>query len=236
MSLRSTAALVLLLATAGACADADGREMPNARAEAAPDARENATPDNEGVTVRGVAGHYDLGDYFIEGEVVNELDVPIYDVELAVTFRDAAGAELASDQAAVVLSRIPPGGTAPFVKTHYGAPEGIKGHTVTVRGFSRESRLRYRDLAVSNVSTRRGITGTIVSGQVRNDSGVPLTGVKLVAWFRNSAGEVTGVFFDYPVLGGMAPGRSVDFTIETMVDEIAGDSVTVRGEGTAGTT
>lgn len=226
--------MMALLAAAAACGDAEGRSAAGGEAASTGSPSSHASAIESAVGVRGVAGYYDLGDYFVTGEVVNGLDVPIYDVELEVVYRGAGGAELARDDAAAVLTRVEPGGAAPFADTHYAAPQGIEGRTVTVKRFSRESRLDYRPLAISGVQSRKGITGAIVTGQARNDAGVLLTSVKLVASFRNGAGEVTGVFFDYPVTGSMAPGRTVEFTIETMDDSVAGDSVVVQGEGHAG--
>lgn len=225
--------LVLLMMAGGACGKADGGQ--SAGVDAAASARRAPAPaaDPGQARVRGVAGHYDLGDYFLTGEVVNGLDVPIYDVELDVGYRGAGGAVLASDEAAAVLTRVEPGGTAPFADTHYAAPQGIERAVVTVRRFSRDARLDYRPLAITGVQSRAGITGAVVTGQARNDAGVPLTSVKLVASFRNGAGEVTGVFFDYPVIGSLAPGQTVEFTIETLDDSVADDRVTVQGEGHA---
>lgn len=220
-----------LLLAAAACSDADGRQ-PGADAAAAPGAGAAGAVDAGAVTVRGVTGSYDLGDYFITGEVVNGLDVPIYDVELEVVYRGAGGAELAREDAAAVLTRIEPGGTAPFADTRYAAPEGIQAREVTVTKFSRHG-LDYRPLAISGVQSRAGITGAVVTGQARNDAGVPLTSIKLVTSFRNAAGEVSGVYFDYPVTGTMAPGQTVHFTVETMDASVAGDRVAVQGEGLA---
>lgn len=225
--------LVLAMA-AGGCGDADARQTARARAPegAAKPARE--ADGSSGITVRGVAGQYDLGDYSIDGEVVNGLDVPIYDVELEVAYLGAGGAVLARDEAASVLSRVGPGAAAPFTKMHYGAPEGIQDHAVTVKRFSRQARLDYHPLAITGVQSRAGITGAVVTGQARNDAGVPLTSVKLVTSFHDAEGRVTGVYFDYPVTGAMAPGQTVDFTVETMDSSVAGDSARVQGEGHAG--
>lgn len=220
---------LILLAAAGACGNADGRTPPGANGAAAQALKQDA---NDGVSVRGVTGNYDLGDYFITGEVVNGLDVPIYDVELEVVYRGAGGVELAREDAAAVLTRVEPGGTAPFADTRYAAPEGITSREVRVTRFARQG-LDYRPLAISGVQSRAGITGAVVTGRARNDTGVPLTSIKLVTSFRNAAGEVSGVFFDYPVTGTMAPGQTVDFTVETMDDSVAGDRVSVQGEGLA---
>lgn len=221
---------VLLLAAS--CGDAEGGQPGGAESAAAAGAEAGSAADRSRVTVRGVTGSYDLGDYFITGEVVNGLDVPIYNVELEVVYRGAGGQELAREDAAVVLTRLEPGGTGPFVDTRYAAPEGIAVREVRVTRFARQG-LDYRPLAISNVQSRAGITGAVVTGQARNDAGVPLTSIKLVTSFRNAAGEVTGVFFDYPVTGTLAPGQTVDFTVETMDSSVAGDRMTVQGEGHA---
>jgi len=228
------AGLTLIATVVAACGDADGRTPPEGGGASAAGPAAPPGGNDADVRVGGVVGHYDLGDYFITGEVVNGLDVPIYGVELDVVYHGAGGAELARDEAAAVLTRIEPGGTAPLADTHYGAPEGIQSQTVTVRSFSREGTLDHRPLAISGVRVRQGITGAVVTGQARNESGEPLSSVKLVTSFRNRAGEVSGVFFDYPVIGTMSPGRTVSFTVETMDDSVAGDSVVVQGEGSAG--
>ncbi|HEX2187652.1 MAG TPA: FxLYD domain-containing protein [Longimicrobiaceae bacterium] len=227
---RRTGLFLALAALAPGCArvgDASGGEPEGAAAPAAGAAEVE-------VEVRGVTGWYDLGDYRISGEVVNRLDVPVYDVELDVAFRDAAGAVVATDHAAAVLGRVEPGGTAPFVDMHYGAPAGIAGHTVTVAGWSREGRPPRRPVTILSADLARGITGAVVTGRGRNDSGRPLGGIKLVTSFRDRDGKVVGVFFDYPVLGSLQPGQTFDFTVETMDATVADDAVRVQGEGTAG--
>lgn len=225
--------LALGMATSG-CGDADARQTAVGRAPDGGAQLPREADAASGIAVRGVTGQYDLGDYSVNGEVVNGLDAPIYDVELEVAYLGAGGAVLARDEAASVLSRVEPGAAVPFTKMHYGAPEGIQDHAVTVKRFSRQARLDYRPLAITGVRSRAGITGAVVTGQARNDAGVPLTSVKLVTSFRDAAGRVTGVYFDYPVTGAMAPDQTVNFTVETMDESVAGDSASVQGEGHAG--
>lgn len=225
---RATA--LLCLALASGCSGADGADADPPGGSTAQAAASTA----RGVTARGVAGQYDLGDYFLYGEVVNDLDVPIYDVELGITYLDAAGTTLAADEGGVVLTRVEPRSTAPFVDTHYGAPEGIRRAAVTATKWATESRLEYHPVTILEATASPGVSGVVVRGRARNDAGGPLSGVKLVASFRNRAGEVVGVFFDYPLIGAMQPGRTVDFTIETIDETIADAVVLVQGEGTLG--
>ncbi|MEW5930456.1 MAG: FxLYD domain-containing protein [Gemmatimonadota bacterium] len=223
---RATA--LLCLALGPGCSGADGADADRPGASTAQAAASAAG----GVTARGASGQYDLGDYFLYGEVVNGLDVPIYDVELGITYLDSAGTTLATDEGGVVLARVEPRSTAPFVDTHYGAPEGIRRAAVTATKWATESRLEYRPVTILDDTAYLGVSGVVVTGRVRNDAGGPLSAVKLVASFRNRAGEVVGVFFDYPLIGAMQPGRTVDFTIETIDETIADAAVRVQGEGT----
>lgn len=231
---------LLLLSTLLACSDGAGEAAPApppgavATAEASgagspPPARAAA-----GVTARGLTGQYDLGDYFSYGEVVNELDVPVYNVELRLDYLDEAGEVVATDEAAAVLTRVEPRSTAPVVNTYYGAPSGIQRQVATVTAWSRESPLPWHAVTIQEARARPGVTGAVVEGRGRNDSGRPLSSVKLVASFRDAAGQVVGVFFDYPVTGALLPGATFDFTLETMDDSVEGATVLVQGEGHAG--
>jgi hypothetical protein len=227
------ALLACLLLTA--CPDGDAVERAPGPAPAAEaDAGAAMTPASARPVARGVTGYYDLGDYFVLGEVVNDSDQPIYAVELEIEYRDGQGRVLATDEGAVPLSRVEPGATAPFVDTRYGAPEGIAQATVRVSRWSPESSLRYQPLTVLGTTARNGISGVVVTGQARNDSGRPLSSVKLVTSFRNAAGDVVGVYFDYPVTGSLPAGQTIDFTVETFDSTMDGHAVHVQGEGTAG--
>lgn len=191
----------------------------------------DAAPRSQEVIARNLSGTYDLGDYVVTGEIFNPLTVPAFDVEVELTFIDAAGKTLASSRAASVLHRIEPNATAPFVKTHYGAPAGVVRTIAKVTSYVRKPHVDYRALKIVSSALRRGITGAVVSGVLRNDSGRPLESVKLVTSFRDAKGLVIGVFFDYPVIGAMQPGATVEFNVETMDESMANARATVQAEG-----
>lgn len=196
---------------------------------------EAATPPGSARPVaRGVTGYYDLGDYFVLGEVANESDTPIYAVELEIEYHDAQGKVLGTDVGGLPVSRVEPRSVAPFVDTRYGAPAGIERAVVRVSQWSSKSLVDYRPLTILGVSAREGVTGVIVTGEARNDSGRPLTSIKLVTSFRNADGGVVGIFFDYPVTGSVPAGETFRFTVETYDSTMAGHAVLVQGEGRAG--
>jgi hypothetical protein len=186
------------------------------------------------VYAQGFSGAYDLGDYLLMGEVVNNSAKPIYDVDLAVTFYDAAGKVLATGQTAPNLSRIEPQGRAPFRYMHFGAPEGIAAVAVRAASWSDSSLIDYRPLTILSTVQRTGAAGVVVTGQFRNDAPKPLSNVLLVTSFRNSRGEVVSVVFDYPLIGALQPGVVMEYTVETFDDTLADTVATVQGEGALG--
>lgn len=184
---------------------------------------------NGKVTGRAGGGHYDLGDYVVYGEVFNGTDQPIYAAELALTFQDASGKTIANGDAATGLLRIEPGKSAPLIKTHYGAPEGIVSAKLEVTRWDKQG--PQRPVTILESRTTGGQLGAIVSGKGRNDTGGPLSGIKLVTSFRDAEGKVIGVFFSYPVNGTLGPGQTFDFMVETFDSSVTSAKALVQGEG-----
>jgi len=212
-------ALASILAAA-ACAKADA-------APRQPD-RMHTAGSTAGVTVRGVHARYIAGAYVTTGEVVNQTGAAVYDVVVQVAGRGAGGATLASGTADVLLSRVEPGGTAPLMDVRRNAPRGITSAAVSVKAFSRSGRVDVRPVTIEMAQVIRGITGPVVVGRARNQSGATLESVQLVSWYRDASGKVTNV--SSRLIGRMRPGQVHDFTIE--VDEaISRDRLTVRAEG-----
>jgi hypothetical protein len=205
--------------------------LPLATKTAAPAPPPAPPPPGAEVAVRNLSGLYDLGDYILYGEVANALDVPIYNVELSVTYYDASGVELAAGEAAPVLHRIEASSTAPLHDIHFGAPAGIARVQVEVTGFDRTSLVDYRHLSILTTNQRLGAGGVVVSGVFRNDTGKRLNSIVLAASFREPGGKVVSVVYDYPVIGSLLPGRTYEYTIETFDDSLAGTTALVQGEG-----
>ncbi len=188
-------------------------------------------PPGAEVSVRNLSGYYDLGDYILYGEVANQLDTPIYNVDLSVTYYDAAGAEVAAGEAAPAFHHIEPRSTAPLHDIHFGAPGGITRIAVEVVSFDRTSLVDYRPLTVLTTNQRLGGGGVVVSGTFRNDTGKRLNSILLAASFRDPGGKVVSVVYDYPVIGSLLQGRTYEYTIETFDDTLEGTTALVQGEG-----
>jgi hypothetical protein len=157
----------------------------------------------------------------------------VYDIELTITYRDAAGTILATDQAAVSLRRVEPGASAPFFNPYYDAPAGIAQYTVTAT-WALTIPVDWRPITILSTAKRTGVLGVVVSGTGRNDAGQPVSNVLLVASFRDAAGKVVDVQFDYPLIGALQPGQTFEYTIETFNDALADTAVLVQGQGSVG--
>jgi hypothetical protein len=233
---RLLALIVLFLAAFGPTVPAAAQDdpfsiyLPLATKTAAP-APPPTPPPGADVTVRNLSGYYDLGDYILYGEVANPLDVPIYNVELAVTYYDAVGAEIAAGEAAPVFHSIGALSTAPLHDIHFGAPAGIARVQVDVVGFDRTSLVDYSHLTILTTNQRLGGGGVVVSGAFRNDTGKRLNSVLLAASFRDANGKVVSVVYDYPVIGSLLPGRTYEYTVETFDDSLANTTALVQAEG-----
>lgn len=187
-----------------------------------------------GVTARGFSGYDDLGDHFAYGEVVNTLNTPVFDVRLTIEYLDASGRVLATADAAPVFSRVEPRSTAPVAKVLFSAPRGVRGYRVAVTGWSSRQLAERRSLTILTTTRRDGFLGAVVSGRGRNDTGKTVSNVVLAASFRNKAGAVVNVFYDYPVLGVLRPGQTFDFEVETIDDSLGGATVLVQAQGSVG--
>lgn len=216
-------AVCVLVSTTGCSAPAEAAPEPEGGGGATPPPADARAPS----TKAGI-GRYDLGDYVQFGEVTNTLETPIFGVEVEITFIDASGKALTTEPATTAVSRIAPGKSAPLVDTRYGAPQGIAGATMKVLRWQTSG--PEKPLTIVESKSRSGQLGAVVEGKARNDSGGALTGIKLVASFRDSAGKVTGVFFGYPTASSVAAGESFPFTVETFDSSVSG-AASVQAEG-----
>lgn len=189
------------------------------------------------VVARGFinTSYYDFGSYFIFGEVINNLDVPVYNVELMVTYRNAAGQIVAMDIAAPSLPRIEARSSSPFSDMLLGSnvPQDITQYTVEVKSWSTQDSLDFRPVTILSTRAYLGSSGvvTVVEGEGCNTTDKVLWGITLVISFRNSAGEVVEVAWEYPVSGGLQPGQTFKYTYEAADPDLAKYTARVQGYG-----
>jgi hypothetical protein len=207
--------------------------QPPAPAPTAPPAPTPTTAPAGQIVARGFTGYYDLGDHFSFGEVINHLDVPIYNVELLITYRNAAGAVVATDEASAILERIEARSSSPIENIYFNAPSGITRIEGAITAWARTSSINYQPVTI--LSTEQtigpGSGGPVLEGQGRNDTGQPMSRVLLVASFRDAAGNVVNVFYDYPVQSSLQPGQTFNYRIETLDSTLADTTGLVQGRG-----
>ncbi len=193
------------------------------------------TPEGE-VVVRGFinTSYYDFGSYHAFGEVINNLDVPVYNVELTLTYRNAAGEIVAMDTAAPSLFRIEPRSSSPFYKPLLGrnVPQDITQYTVEVTSWETQDLLDFRPVMILSTNARAGSLEdyVVVEGELRNTTEKVLWDILLVFSFRNSAGEVVWVSWDYPARA-LQPGQTIRYTYESAIPGLVGSTVRVQGYG-----
>ncbi len=187
------------------------------------------------VVARGFinTAYYESGSYQVFGEVVNNLDVPVYNVDLIVTYRNAAGQIVAMDTAAPSLPRIEPRSSSPFSKRLLGdnvLPD-ITQFTVEVESWQTEGFSRPVTILSTKAYLGRSGVVTVVEGEGRNATEKVLWGITLVISFRNSAGEVAAVAWEYPVSGGLQPGQTFKYIYEAADPSLAKYTARVQGYG-----
>lgn len=184
------------------------------------------------VVARGFinTSYYELGDHQMFGEVINNLDVPVYSVELIVTYRNAAGRIVAMDTASAALPRIEPNSSSPFTNRLSGinVPPDIKSLTVEVKDWLTEGPY----LPVTILSTKAYLGSgviTVVEGEARNPTDQVVWYPALVISFRNTAGEVVQIGYEYPVGGAVQPGETFKYKYESAFSELANYTAVVQG-------
>lgn len=185
------------------------------------------------VVARGFinTSYYELGSHQAFGEVINNLDVPVYSVELIVTYRNAAGQIVAMDNASPSLPRIEPNSSSPFSNRLSGinVPPDIKSLTVEVKHWSTQG--IYRPVTILSTKAYLGSSGVIavVEGEGRNTTDQVVWHPALVISFRNSAGEVVWIDYEYPVSGALQPGQTFKYKYESAFSDLANYNAVVQG-------
>ncbi len=180
-------------------------------------------------------GPFEIRSYYAYGEVINNLDVPVYDVELMWTFRNAAGETLGTDTGGAMLPRIEARSSVPLFKWLSGSnvPQDIAQYTIEVTSWETQGSPNIRPVTILSTNVRVGSSGlvTVVDGEGRNTTEKPLANIVLVVSFRNSAGEVVYASWIYPVGFALPPGRTFRYIHEAAPPEYARYSVQVQGIG-----
>jgi hypothetical protein len=152
-----------------------------------------------------------LDGMWVLGEVKNEGDTPIANVQVEVTLLTAADAVVAVQTAWAATAVISPNQTAPFAVLF---PAYLDVHPV-VAIISGESVSdlgdRYMGLTAVNPTLEIVEEGVRINGRLRNSGTLSATQISLTTTFYDANGVITG--YDYRLLGdGLLPEMDVSFS------------------------
>ncbi len=157
--------------------------------------------------------------YVIAGEVINESDARVYGVQLAATFYDAAGNQVAEATGYTILSETLPGERTPFLVILSDPPASIASHTVAITSW-RTSPLspttRFGRPTIVSQTFHPGdppIFEPYFTGSVRNHYGEGLLNVIVGVTVYDATGKVVDVFLGIvpESLSLLAPGQTAEF-------------------------
>jgi len=146
-----------------------------------------------------VTYHTPLGGMWVMGEVKNDGDAPIANVQVEVALLTPSGEVGAMQTAWVATAVISPNQTAPFAMLF---PQQIDAQpVVSIVGGESVGDLGDRYLALTAVDTTLEIVedGVLINGRLRNNGTLSTTQISLTTTFYDADDAITG--YDYRILG-----------------------------------
>jgi LysM repeat protein len=189
-----------------------------------------------GVSVAGVWSYPNpAGGWWILGEVVNDSEQPVENVQVTVDLLDSAGNVLQSHSAWTANSVIRSGGRSPFGVLVVEAPADFDHVTATITAGNGVNNLgsRYLDLLVTEAEWIEEEGVRRLSGEVQNEGAAVASGVAVVATFYDAEGRVTG-YIQHRLEEDLAPGASLPFTLEIVPPGGVAESYDLTAEGVTG--
>ena len=155
-----------------------------------------------------------LGSLWLLGEVANLGDFPVGNVQVSIGLLDAAGAELGTAVAWVVVPVIMPGQSAPFGVLVNEPPSAYARPSVSVIGGETVLDLGTQivDLVVEETAVSFADDRVQISGEVQNSGQITARDTIITATFYNNQGDVTG-FHQQQLEGALAPTEMITFSM-----------------------
>lgn len=156
-----------------------------------------------------------LGSLWLLGEVTNEGETAVENIQIEIGLLAADGRSLSSVTAWVAASIIQPGGRGPFGVLVNEPPGDFAQQTVAVIGGQAVVELGNRtlDITVRDAQLDASGDGVIVSGMVVNGVETAVAQVELTATFYDAQGNVTG-FQQQVVAEELGVGMERPFLLE----------------------
>jgi LysM repeat protein len=187
----------------------------------------------DGVSVAGVWPYANpAGGWWLLGEVVNDSEQPVENVQLTVNLLDNAGNVLQSHPAWATNSVIRPGGRSPFGVLAVEAPADFDHAAAMITAGNGVSDLgsRYLDLVATETKLIEEEGINRLSGQVQNEGAANAAAVAVVVTLYDDAGQVTG-YVQQRLEGSLAPGASIPFSLDVVPPGGMVDHYDISAEG-----
>lgn len=155
-----------------------------------------------------------VGSLWLLGEVVNEGEVAVENVQVEVWLTAADGAPLTAVSGWVAASIIPTGEKAPFAILVNEPPASFAYPVVAVIGGQSVVDLGNRSLAAVVMTHQFSVTEGMVgiNGRIQNQADAPLTQIGLVATLYDAQGRVSGLQ-QIDIEGVVASGETAVFQL-----------------------
>ena len=135
-----------------------------------------------------------VGGVWCMGEVVNDLDVPVTNLQVRATLLTVDGAPLATKMALAAADYLPPGERAPFAVLFPDPPAGVAEMRVQLLRAETVSAVTENFVPLTVVASEGAVSGPQyrVTGEIANESGSSVTRVVVVVTLYNADGHVIG--------------------------------------------
>ena len=179
----------------------------------------------------------DDGTFHIVGEIRNDLDLPINQVDVYATLYSEEGVEVFSGMTNPLTNRIMPNMESPFDLMIYGIPKEFTGdYTINVDYKISEPKSQVIDITSSEF-TRDNFGNVIITGTVSNNGDITANMVSVIATLYDIDGNVVAVskvqpqpdylrvndetFFLISIIDKNQAEKIVDYTIIAESEEFA---------------
>ena len=135
-----------------------------------------------------------VGGVWCMGEVVNDLDAPVTNLQVRATLVTVDGAPLATKMALAAADYLPPGERAPFAVLFQDPPTGVADMQVSLLRAETVSAVTENFVPLTVVASEGAVSGPQyrVAGEIANESGAAVTRVVVVVTLYNADGYVMG--------------------------------------------
>lgn len=213
---------ILLLSACGAPSEAPPTPPPTApKSTPAPPAK---------LEIKSATTYFDMGYYYIVGEVLNTTNSNINFVKVVATFYNETGTVIGTDFTYTELDIVTPNDTAPFKISSY--PDKIKPASFKLDSdYNTTSEQPFAGLNIKSHSASISREYYEIVGEVKNTSTMPAEFVKVVATFYNSIGSVIGTDFTYTDIDVVQAGGTAPFKLSSYPRKISPASYKLQVQG-----